>query len=104
MVYLARTQRPGQRARAIASGCEHLAHRAGAARRVLNLVGGRVRPDPRQRQELCANEQGFSLHAGVYLQEPTLCAGDETYGVDRSPMDATIHDLTPWAPVDIDVE
>jgi hypothetical protein len=40
-----------------------------AGRKVLTLVGGNAgeRREPRPSRELCANHQGFSLHAGVHL-------------------------------------
>jgi hypothetical protein len=42
-----------------------------AGRNVQTIVGGAVgcgeRSEPHQSRDLCANDQGFSLHAGVHL-------------------------------------
>ena len=47
-----------------------------AGRKVLTLVGSAVEPH-RPRDALCANQQGFSLHAGVH------CAAEDRRGIEQ---------------------
>ena len=48
-----------------------------AGRKVLTLVGCGERREPHRSRDLCANAQGFSLHAGVH------CAANDRQGIEQ---------------------